>query len=197
MRIDVTYNELSGSTCVFVYEWRQTVPQANLYTQTHILMGGVTPQPPSSWSVVEPGALPESLPSTRVHPPHCLVYYTNATPLFLFSLFFLCLSLINQCQAVQQQGRHSFSACLLCSSYMSLCHDPPPCTNTATTIIFSHGCWNPGPHCQHKTLVRDSVRKREKNEKKKHFSHFCLFVLYLSPSFLLAKRWGGSPQSFT
>lgn len=55
-----------------------------------------------------------------------LAYYTNTTPLFLFSLLFLCLSLINQCQAVQQQGRHSSPAYLLCFSYMSLCPDPPP-----------------------------------------------------------------------
>lgn len=85
-----------------------------------------------------------------------LACYSSATPLFLF---FLCLSfslsLINQCQAVQQQGQHSFPACLLSSSCMSLCADPPPPPAQAATVILSHGhgAETPGPHCRHERFT--------------------------------------------
>lgn len=141
MRIDVTYNELSGSTCVFVYEWRQTVPQANLYTQTHILMGGVTPQPPSSWSVVEPGALPESLPSTRVHPP--TVWCTiPMPPLFSYFLssFSVSLSLINVKPFNNKAGILSlpaFSVLPICHCAMTL--PPAPTQQPPSSFLMAAG----------------------------------------------------------
>ncbi len=86
--------------------------------------------------------------------------------LLIFSLLSLrlSLSLINQCQAVQQQGRHSFPACLLGSSYMSLCPDPPPPPTQQPPSSFHKAAeLKPGPHCQHESL-RDRVRKRKSEE---------------------------------
>lgn len=112
-----------------------------------VLIGGGTPLLPSSWSAVQPRALPESLTPTYSGPtPPCW----PAIPVPPLSSYFLSvfLSLINQCQAVQQQGQHSFPGCLLSSSCMSLCADPPPPPARAATVILSHGrrAETPGPH---------------------------------------------------
>lgn len=100
---------------------------------------------------------------TRVQLPHAGLLYQCHPSLLIFSLSF---SLINQCQAVQQQGQHSFPACLLSSSCMSLCVDPPPPSARAATIILSHGrrAEAPGPHCQHERftgIVRGGGEKSE------------------------------------
>lgn len=135
MRIDVTCVELCVPTCVFVYERRQTIPQAEksgchqAHTCEHTFFDGWWYTASTLFLISSAARGSSGVPHPIESPtPPCLAYYTNATPLFLFSLFSLSvfLSLINQCQAVQQQGLHSFPACLLSSAYMSLCPDPPP-----------------------------------------------------------------------
>lgn len=105
-----------------------------------------------------PTALPESSSPTSG-----LLCQCHSSAL-IFSL--LCLPpIINQCQAIQQQGRHSFPpACLFSSSDMSLCSDPPPPPTMHPPSSFSHGprARTQGPRCQHERLFRGSARKREK-----------------------------------
>lgn len=115
---------------------------------------------------------------TRVQLPHAGLLYQCHPSLLIFSLSF---SLINQCQAVQQQGQHSFPACLLSSSCMSLCVDPPPPSARAATIILSHGhrAEAQGPHCQHERFT-GSVRGGQKKKKvrRRQCSHFNLFFVW-------------------
>lgn len=113
---------------------------------------------------------------TRVQLPHAGLLYQCHPSLLIFSLSF---SLINQCQAVQQQGQHSFPACLLSSSCMSLCVDPPPPSARAATIILSHGrrAEAPDPHCQHERFT-GSVRGAKKKVRRQ-CSLFNLFFVWL------------------
>lgn len=128
-------------------------------------MGGVTLPLPSSWSAVQPGALPESLTPTSPTPPS-LTYYTNATPLFLFSLFSLSLSFSLSLINVKPSNN---KACILsppASSVPCICH----CALTLPLHQLSGHhhpfTWpqsrNSGPPCQHERLFRGSIRKRKK-----------------------------------
>lgn len=132
-----------------------------------------------------PGLFRSPSPLQESSSPACLAYYTNATPL-LFSLFSLSvfLSLINQCQAVQKQGRHSFLACFLGSSYMSLCPDPPtPPTQRPPPPFHMATELRLRPTLPTWKLVQKQHWEGKKKVRRRHFSHFCLFFL-LFPAFL-------------
>lgn len=166
MRIDVTSAELCVPACVFAYERRQTIPKAKQpgYHQTHIntqiLMGRLTLQIPSSWSAVQPRALPESLSPARVQLPTSGLPYQRWPSLLIFVLpapLSVSRTLINQCQAVQQQGRHSFG-----SLHMSLWPSLLPLRQVSghhLPFTWPQN-WNPGPLCQHERLF--SERKGER-----------------------------------
>lgn len=103
--------------------------------------------------------------------PPCLAYYTSATPLLLFSRFSVFLPIINQCQAIQQQGRHSFPACLFSSSDMSLCPDPPPPPTRQPPSSFHMAAeLEPKAHAANMKGCSEAVLGREKSEEEAFLS---------------------------
>lgn len=118
-----------------------------------------------------PGALPESHTPTRVQLPH--VWPTIPVPP-LSSYFLSSLSfppIINQCQAIQQQGRHSFPACLFSSSDMSLCPDPPPPPTRQPPSSFHMAAeLEPKAHAANMKGCSEAVLGREKSEEEAFLS---------------------------
>lgn len=104
-------------------------------------------------------------------PPSILLYQCHPSSSH-FSL--LSLYLINQCQAVQQQGQHSFLACLLGSSYMSLCPDPPPSPTQQSPSSF-HEAETQAHTANMKGCSEAALGRGRKWGR--HFSHLCLFFL--------------------
>lgn len=103
--------------------------------------------------------------------PPCLAYYTSATPLLLFSRCSVFLPIINQCQAIQQQGRHSFPACLFSSSDMSLCPDPPPPPTRQPPSSFHMAAeLEPKAHAANMKGCSEAVLGREKSEEEAFLS---------------------------
>lgn len=103
--------------------------------------------------------------------PPCLAYYTSSTPLLLFFLFSVFLPIINQCQAIQQQGRHSFPACFFSSSDMSLCPDPPPPPTRQPPSSFHMATeLEPKAHAANMKGCSEAVLGREKSEEEAFLS---------------------------
>lgn len=109
-------------------------------------------------------------------PPFVLLYQCHPSSSY-FSL--LSLSLINQCQAIQQKGQYSFLACLLGSSYMSLCPDPPPSPTQQSPSSF-HKAKTQAHTANMKGCSEAALGRGRKWGR--HFSHLCLFFLLFSAS---------------
>lgn len=146
-------------------------------------MGRLMLQLPSSWSAVQPRALPESLSPTRVQLPTSGLLYQCHPSLLIFVLpasLSVSRSLINQCQAVQQQGRHSFG-----SLHMSLWPSLPPLHQVSRHHLpFTWPQnWNQGPLCQ---LERSSSKRKGERWGGGSF----LTTVYSSFISLLSLSWG-------
>lgn len=145
----------------------------------HIVLIGGGGMLPSSWSAVQPRALPESLTPTYQSPtPPCWPAIPVPPLSSYFLSVFLSLSLIN----VKPSNNKASILFLPAFSALHVCHcalTPPPPAQAAT-VILSHGrgAETPGPHCQHERFTGSMRRGQGKKVKRRHFSHFNLFFVW-------------------
>lgn len=145
----------------------------------HIVLIGGSGTLPSSWSAVQPRALPESLTPTYPHESNSpmLACYTSATPLFLFSLCLsFSLSLINVKPFNNKASILSlpaFSALHVCHCALTL---PLPWPKQPPSSF--HMAMEPKPQAHTAERFTGSVRRGQKKKKgkRRHLSHFDHFV---------------------
>lgn len=157
----------------FVYERRQKIPQAKgvrvspvAHTCKHAYFVGCW-YTAATFFLISSAARGSSGVSHHYESltPPCLAYYTNATPLFLFSLLLLCLSLVSLINVRLANNKASILS-LPASSVPRICH----CALTLPLhqlsshhhrFTWPQNC-NAGPQCQHESLFRGSIRNWKK-----------------------------------